>query len=478
MHSSNKNRSRMPDLSLFRNQGLARNAAATAILFFFMMMSHGAHASQTYKLDMEGNRISLSEYQSMISSYSADIVTSEGIEISANEFQQTGASVAIQDSLALVALYHSMRGHTWEDDSGWLTDQVVFWIGVDRIDQIGDEWRVTRLSFFPSRYNMTECGYIGPEIGELTYLARFSAYYQQLCGTFPEEITNLQYLDRITTRANYMTGEVPWIYFYEMERFERIQMEQNQWRGDVFPAEAVERLPNLYNYYMDENTFLTGRFPDNMNELTNINHVHADGLERIHGPIPNFAGTNIDRLEIENSNFDPGPWPEWLRESTQIRRVKLHNTNRTGPVPQWLTELGNLTQLGVGGMEMHSPMAEWPDLSLLFAGNLRELTIHGGDFEGDLPAWFADIPSLERLWIQNTNTGGDMEEHGYIWAAQAGSLSLLKLENTNFSGRLPEQLSLATGMNQLSTMYSNLEIGELPTWVGQMTSLEQLYLAD
>ncbi len=429
--------------------------------------------------DQDGNRISQTENERRGERLSAEIVNSQGKVISASEFQQVGESVALQDSLALVELYHSLKGHTWLDDSGWLTDQVVFWIGVDRIEEIGDEWRVTRLELFPSRYNMTECGYIGPEIGDLTYLERFEARYQHICGSFPQEITTLDYLVNMGSfRGNYFSGEFPWEYFYEMDRLERVIFDQNNWRGDVFPEQVAERMPQLTRLTIDENHFLTGRYPDNMGQLQNFERLHADGLERIHGPIPDLSGMpRLARVEIENSSFDPGPVPEWFRNAPQNERIKIHNTNRTGPVPSWLNELDNLTTLGIGGKDMHTPMADWPDLSLIAGGELRSIDIHGGDFEGDLPAWFADLPNLSSLRINNTNTGGDMEEHGYIWAAHAGRLSILKLENTNFSGKLPEQLSLATGLGILSTMYSNLEIGELPEWVGQMSSLSHLYLA-
>ena len=92
----------------------------------------------------------------------ATIIDASGNELHLQEDE--GVSVAIEDSLALVALYHAQHGDYWVDNSGWLTELVEFWIGVSRVSNVGTdeepEWRVTRIN--PPRNNMTRPGPIPP----------------------------------------------------------------------------------------------------------------------------------------------------------------------------------------------------------------------------------------------------------------------------------------------------------------------------
>ena len=99
----------------------------------------------------------------------ATITTYDGVQISPAEMQQTGGSVATVDSLALVAYYESTNGDDWLDNSGWLTEEVAFWVGVRAVDEVSPgEWRVTEIDM--PRDNMTVPGPFPPELQDLDYV--------------------------------------------------------------------------------------------------------------------------------------------------------------------------------------------------------------------------------------------------------------------------------------------------------------------
>ncbi|TVQ72642.1 MAG: T9SS C-terminal target domain-containing protein [Balneolaceae bacterium] len=193
--------------------------------------------------------------------------------------------------------------------------------------------------------------------------------------------------------------------------------------------------------------------------------------------MPDFSQLpNLEVLEIQFSNFDPAPFPEWVRNmggSDGIQRLALHETNIQGEIPQWITELTAVDELKLGGTGMGMAMADFPNMSFLPA--LRRFRIWGGNFTGELPFWFGDMSSLERLWISHTDIGGELD--GDIFN-NLTALTLLKLRHNQFTGGLPAQIQAISGLDYLALEYNNMEIGDIPDWIGNnLTGLSKLYLA-
>lgn len=397
------------------------------------------------------------------------------------ELADNARSVATVDSMALVALYNSLRGDTWLINDGWLTDMVAFWHGVDRIDEIelpdgSTEFRVTRLELFPNDNNMTQCGYLIPEIADMAYLDRLEMGRQFICGQIPKEIFDLEFLVRLRLRGSFLTGEIPWDAIEGAASLERLELEQNELVGPVMTP-AIAGAQRLSRITLDENIQLTGAIPNEILQLENLDRFGADGLVNIHGPMPDFSQLpNLEVLEIQFSNFDPGPFPEWVRDmggSDGIERLALHETNIQGEIPQWITELSAVEELKLGGTGMGMDMADFPDMSFLPA--LRRFRIWGGNFTGEMPGWFGDMSSLERLWISYTDIGGDL--NGDIFN-NLTALTLLKLRHNQFTGGIPPQFQAITGLDFLALEYNNMEIGDIPDWIGtNLTGLSKFYLA-
>jgi len=397
------------------------------------------------------------------------------------EVAENAQSVAEVDSLALVKLYNSLRGDTWLVNDGWLTDMVAFWHGVDRIDEIelpdgSTEFRVTRLELFPNDNNMTQCGYLIPEIADMEYLDRLEMGRQFMCGDIPEEIFAMPNLVRLRLRGSFLTGEIPWDAIVNATSLERLELEQNELVGPVMTP-AIAGAERLSRITLDENIRLTGAIPNEILQLENLDRFGADGLINIHGPMPDFSQLpNLEVLEIQFSNFDPGPFPEWVRNmggSDGIQRLALHETNIQGEIPQWIVELSAVDELKLGGTGMGMAMADFPNMSFLPA--LRRFRIWGGNFTGELPFWFGDMSNLERLWISYTDIGGELD--GAIFN-NLTALTLLKLRHNQFTGGLPPEMQAITGLDFLALEYNNMEIGDIPDWIGNnLTGLSKLYLA-
>lgn len=404
----------------------------------------------------------------------AKVVNLQGEELS----MATNGSVAAVDSLALVALFHSMKGETWNDNSGWLEDPVAFWIGVQEIREIDigggeTEWRVTEFAAFPDDNNMTECGYVAPEIVDMEYLEYFQIQNQYLCGELPREILSLENLYYYHFRKNYLTGEIPWDAAGDSPSLEFFSVTENALRGPVMTAD-VGRAERLHTIELDRNYHLDGSYPPELLQVEPLVRFYANKMVNVSGPIPDFSQLpNIERVEIKYTPFDEGPFPEFFRDLTErdnFNRLALVETGITGPLPQWIVEFQNLTELHIGGADMEMDMNDFPDLSLMPA--LARLSIWGGNFHGELPNWFSDL-NLNRLWIKNTNIGGTLDV-----LQNLSSLGVLMVNHNKFEGGIPLGFRELDALTLLSLDYNNLEIGEIPDFIGNnMSGLNLLYLA-
>jgi len=389
------------------------------------------------------------------------------VDINGNIVENGGQTVHIKDSLALVALYHSLDGSSWVDNSGWLVDGVEFWVGVERVEEVEDGvWRVTRFMTpnFP-RYNMTKAGSLPPEFGDLEYLQIFRFRYNKLSGPIPPEIGKMTELRRFRVRGNYMSGDVPWSEIVSLPHLQRFKIQYNYFTGEI--PSILGDFPAMLRLVLGGNDF-EGVFPAEIANVSTLQRLEIQGLTNITGPIPDLSPLeNIGRIRLHYSNFDEGPFPEWLRDvSETVFQLQIAGTNRTGEVPQWLTEMEAMADLYIGGGDdIGQDMSDFPDLSVL--PNLRRFSLSGGNFTGEIPAWIGNLGSLTELYISDNDITGEIP--GDMILDLADNLESLKLSGLNITGGLPLEMQLLANVSELWIEDNpNLEIGEIPDWIDQL----------
>lgn len=212
----------------------------------------------------------------------------------------------LHDSLALVALYHSMQGEQWKEQWNWLTDKPMdSWTGV-----IVENGRVVSVAL--PRKNCDVNSYIAPEVKYLTALRQFSVAYSQVGGTIPNEIgrcislvsfsascyeegmqgnlngslpvifCSLPLLNSIDVNLNKMSGELPWEYL-AAKTLGSIYLEMNSFSGEL-PA-IWGRSAVFTNLQMSHNDF-TGEIPDTYGNMENLNVLYISYNENMSGNVP------------------------------------------------------------------------------------------------------------------------------------------------------------------------------------------------
>lgn len=398
-----------------------------------------------------------------------------------NELAQDGGiSVHVDDSLALVAFYHSMNGNSWRNNEGWLVELVEFWHGIEEVEEIEpDVWRVTRIEIEPG--NMTEPGVLPPEIGMMEYLERIKCADNLVTGTIIPEYASLKNLFQFRFRNNFLIGEIPWEVMAPARNFKTLRARNNFLTGEL-PSLIGENaddgelnFPSLQEIELNGNQ-ISGTIPESINNLHENFNTFYLSENQLSGDFPEWPDLEMEDFRVDNNDFTPGPLPESiLNWATTLEHLKIHNTNRTGVIPEWFAELTSLYRLhGIGEIEggQDAIGGEIPE-SMKFLVNLDLIALYGRNFTGNAPPWFSDMPSLSRIEFYNVGLTGTLPEE---WAS-APRWNWLILENSLFEGGIPENWQTVNMSRFLLDGTPNMEIGQIPDWVGNnWTNLGQLKL--
>ncbi len=129
----------------------------------------------------------------------------------------------VQDSLALVDLYHSTNGTHWIDK--WdLEDPVYKWGGV-RLDGKGS---VVRLNLKSNNLS----GSIPASLGNLSKLQYLWMQENQLIGEIPTSLGNLSNLLVLDLSDNRLSGKIP-EELENLKKLERLNLGFNQFDGEI-----------------------------------------------------------------------------------------------------------------------------------------------------------------------------------------------------------------------------------------------------
>ena len=153
-----------------------------------------------------------------------------------------GHSVASGRS-ALEALYEATDGPNWVNNDNWLTDAPLGeWYGVDT----NESGRVTSLNLPGNGLS----GTIPPVLGQLASLERLELGNNQLSGAIPTDLGNLANLQWLSLGANRLSGSIP---------------------------SQLGNLANLRRLFLDINPDLTGKIPQSLMQLSQLELLFIAG---------------------------------------------------------------------------------------------------------------------------------------------------------------------------------------------------------
>ena len=102
--------------------------------------------------------------------------------------------------------------------------------------------------------------------------------------------------------------------------------------------------PHPLKYLDVSENFLGGGLPTTLNHCNQLTHLDVSS-NRFEELLPDDLSelTNLETLLLSDNNmFGPQPIPDWLVKLTNLKRLSLKLTARTGTIPNFLSKLTQL----------------------------------------------------------------------------------------------------------------------------------------
>ncbi len=429
---------------------------------------------------------------------------------------------------ALVALYNSTSGASWNNNTGWLnTNTPCSWYGVTcetghvrDIDLYGNRLTGSIPTAVGSLANLQRLrlgdnqlsGSIPPQLGNLTFLRELNLYRNQLTGSIPAELGSLANLEYLALSDNRISGNIP----PEMGALINLRsafLGNNQLSGDIPPQ--LGSLTSLQDLNLNSNR-LSGSIPAELANLANLQFLSLGG-NQLSGNIPSELGSlaNLRSLFLYSNQLS-GNIPSELANLTNLQDLNLGTNQLTGSIPPGLGSLSSLQYLWLYGNQLAGSIPaqlgnltnlEYLDLSVnQLSGvvpselgrltNLRDLVIYQNELSGSIPSELGNLARLLTLNLSgNQLSGGIPLELGDLSSlyeldlsgnqltdsippelGNLASLSELILYQNQLSGAIPSELGNLTNLERLD-LFTNQLSGSIPTQLGNLTNLEYLDLS-
>lgn len=212
---------------------------------------------------------------------------------------------------------------------------------------------------------------------------------------------------------------------------------------------------------------LTGSIPDTMSILTDLKHLALDD-NFLTGDLVALEGlTGVENLYLEKNAFLQNLNDNFLNDLTLLEELDISDNALIGQVPVHLMGMNSLRVL-----DLHdNALTRFPD-TVPADSPLEFLALHGNPIsEVSLPSTMVNLLNLEHLDLSSTKFKGEMP--GFV--GDLTKLRYLFLADTSFiPGTIPENYQRLTQLVDLSLKVSQ-RTGEIPTWIAK---LDRLFLLD
>ncbi|KAM1205445.1 hypothetical protein FF1_006190 [Malus domestica] len=291
-----------------------------------------------------------------------------------------------------------------------------------------------------------------------------------LVGKIPSEIGLLSKLQHFSLNYNNLTGQVP-PSLGNLSSLQRLTLFGNNLMGNI--PSSLGQLKKLTFLGLGINQ-LSGSIPSSIYNLSSL-VIFSILINQIEGSIPSDIGKSLPNLEIFNFNSNQltGSIPPSIFNVTSVWLLAVGNNNLIGRVPN-LQKLHNLLHVNIQHNNIGS--GKEGDLSFLSdltnATQLQSLCIDDNNFGGTLPMSISNLSTkLELFW------GGNNQIYGSIPSGIGNLVSLegLYLGNNSFTGNIPSDMGKLSNLGRLEIFMNKLS-GNIPSSLINLTKLYHLRL--
>ena len=308
------------------------------------------------------------------------------------------------------------------------------------------------------------------EEGSIHYVTGIDLPRHYLLG-LPAEIVGMKYLMTLVVSENYITGKSFPMEIFTMQTLEHLDISLMYSLNISLPAEM--KLPNLKHLYASKSR-LSGYFPQ-IWDTPKLEDLVLDNNELI-GYIPSDLGKSINLKQLMlqgNTMSSYRDFPSNYGDLHQLVNLSLiqvesfqHKTLCATIPTTWeaMVSLENIS------LCLWDPL---PDFVGKSWQRLREFTIVGGQYVGNIPVSLCKLVQLERLEFSISQFTGLIPDCIFSMP----KLIYVDLSYNGLSGPIPKAIGAAKSIKHISLANNHLN-GTLPQDIGQLTSLTYLSLAN
>jgi Leucine-rich repeat (LRR) protein len=391
------------------------------------------------------------------------------------------ASAAIPNSEreALIAVYQSTGGPSWNDRTNWLgaAGTECTWFGVTCNET---QANVIYLELQDNHL----VGTLPSAIRNLTKLRALFVFSNELHGALPSELGELPDLEWLYATRNQFTGPVP-ASFAALKKMRLLYLHENALDGPL-PA-SLSGMTALEELGLSNNRF-NGTIPASLAQLTNLIDLDLSN-NQLTGEIPAALGSfpKLERLSL-NDNQLSGAIPSALGNLAALTDFRVGFNQLTGSFPAALAQLHKVERLEVGVNQLSGPLPDVSGLTAIklldltqnhFSGaiapsvftltTIEELKLGDNDFTGTISPQFANLSNLRVLYLYQNDLTGTIPPA----LADIASLNVIALQTNQLSGTLPPDLARLPNLTGLDVSDNQLT-GTIPPQIGSMAKLENL----
>ncbi|GLJ09846.1 hypothetical protein SUGI_0116920 [Cryptomeria japonica] len=257
-------------------------------------------------------------------------------------------------------------------------------------------------------------------------------------GSFPVNIPTFSRLTTLNLSSNFITGQIPSSAFASCSALAFLDLNRNN---------------------------LTGTLPLSLSNCTALKILDLS-VNKLTGPVPYSLSklSKLEQLNFRDNNFT-GLIPDSLSNCTNLVSLDLcFNLFINGTIPKGLGLLTRLQNLGLTGNSLSGLLSATVISNLT---QLRILKVGQSNMTGPIPSWLGQMPFLEQIWMGSSLYEGNIPSS----LGNISSLSLLALYDSSLSGNIPKSLGQLSRLTQLSISYNYLT-GSLPAELGNLTILQ------
>ncbi|KAK9290470.1 hypothetical protein L1049_008640 [Liquidambar formosana] len=329
------------------------------------------------------------------------------------------------------------------------------WTGVKCFDRIGNDGHlhVQELQLM----NLSLSGSLAPTLGQLFYLEILDFMWNEITGSIPKEIGNISSLKLLLLNGNKLSGSLPEDLGY-LSNLNRLQVDLNSISGPI--PKSFASLDSLKHLHMNNNS-ISGQIPSELSKLSKLLHLLLDNNNLSGYLPPEFASfPDLRILQLDNNNFKGTEIPASYAYMSRLVKLSLRNCSLQGTVPD-LSGIQNLRYLDLSFNQLTGsiPLNKLSD-------NMTTIDLSDNHLNGSIPRSFSDLPSLQRLSLENNFLIGSVPAN--IWSNMSFNTTTrltLDLRNNSLSsifGDLnpPENVTLRLGGNPICNNLNIRNIGQ------------------